>query len=556
MKSNYIRYIIFATIVVAGFSSCKQEDFLDRFPKDKINEQIYFKSEVDLKLYANQFYTALPVEFSNNDNNSDNMIPGNRNTFLSGIYVVPASGGGWDWGNIRSCNFFLKRYEKSEIPEAAKQKYAAEVRFFRALFYWQKVIQFGAVPILEQDLTENSPELFASQNTHKEVMDFVLKDLDFAVANLTEPSAENRLNKYAALALKARICLWEGTFRKYHGLADEHVFLQATADAAQTIINSNLYGLYSTGNPGQDYRNLFIQDDLSKNKEAILSRIYISNINTTNYTRAISAGNTGYSKDFVRSYLCKDGLPPALSPLYAGDDTPENEVKDRDPRYTQTIATPGYVMTQNPDGTQDKISIPRVGTSATTTGYQVIKGRSSDPAQSNANQETIDRFIFRYAEVLLNYAEAKAELGQLDQTVVDVSINKLRARAGMPNMVLANLVADPNTIFPGVSLPLQEIRRERRVELAGDGFRFNDLLRWKAGKLIERPETILGMKLTPAYKTNYPSSQVSGIALNADGYIRVYSNITNRLWYDKMYLYPLPIDQLTLNGNLKQNPGW
>jgi hypothetical protein len=556
MKTNHIIYLVFAAIVVAGFSSCKREDFLDRFPKDKFSEQTYFKSEVDLKLYANQFYPSLPIEFSNNDNNSDNMVPGNRNSFLSGTYVVPASGGGWDWSSIRSCNFFLKRYVKAEIPEAVKQKYAAEVRLFRALFYWQKVVQFGDVPILEQDLNENSPELFAPQNKHKEVMDFVLKDLDFAVANLPDPSTENRLNKYAALALKSRICLWEGTFRKYQGLGDEQLFLQAAADAALAVMNSNLYALYSTGNPNQDYKNIFIQDDLSKNKEAILSRIYITNINTTNYTRAISAGNTGYSKDFVRSYLCKDGLPTALSPLYGGDDTPENEAKDRDPRYAQTIAIPGYVMTQNTDGTQDKIITPRIGTAGTTTGYQVIKGRSSDPIQSNADQETIDRFIFRYAEVLLNYAEAKAELGQLDQAVVDASINKLRARVAMPNMVLANLVADPNTIFPTISLPLQEIRRERRVELAGDGFRLNDLLRWKAGKLIERPETILGMKLTAAYKANYPPSQVSSIVLDANGYIRVYSNITNRVWNDKMYLYPLPLDQLTLNKNLKQNPGW
>jgi len=557
MKSIQIKYTIIAALtIVIGFTSCKREGFLDRFPKDKFNDQTYFKSETDLKLFANQFYSALPVEFSTNDNASDNMAPNNRNAFLAGTYVVPANGGGWDWESIRACNFFLKRTATAELPEAVKQKYNAEIRFFRALFYWQKVVRFGDVPILETDLDEVSPELYAPKNPHKEVMDFVLKDLDYAIANLGDPTSENRVHKYAAHALKSRIALWEGTFRKYHGLGDEQVYLTAAAAAAEAVINAGLYDVYSTGKPNDDYRNLFIQDDLTKNKEAILASIYITNIATTGFTRTVSQSGSGFTKDFVRSYLCTDGLPYALSPLYKGEDTPAAEVENRDPRYAQTIATPGFVYTQNPDGSKLLINQPNIGTSATSTGYQPIKGRSSDPALFNANQDNIDRFIFRYAEVLLNFAEAKAELGQLDQAVVDQTINKLRARVGMPNLVIANLVADPNAIFPTLSLPLQEIRRERRVELAGDGFRFNDLLRWKAGKLLENPATITGMKLTPAYKALYPASQVANLPLDANGYIRVYTNINNWTWNDRMYLYPLPLDQLTLNTKLTQNPGW
>lgn len=542
-------------IIATAFSSCKKEDYLDRFPTDQFSEQTYFKSETDLKLYANQFYTSLPVEFSTNDAASDNMAPNNRSAFLAGTYAVPASGGGWTWSNIRACNYFLNRTATADIPASIKQRYEAEVRLFRALFYWQMVVRFGDVPILETDLNESSQELTAPRNTHKEAMDFVLKDLDFAVANLGEHTSENRVHKYAALALKSRISLWEGTFRKYHALGDEQPFLQAAANASLEIMNSNLYAIYSTGNPNVDYKNLFIQDDLTRNKEAIMARIYITNISTTDFTRGGASGN-GFTKDFVRSYLCKDGLPTSLSPLYAGEDTPEAEARNRDPRYIQTIATPGYVSTQNPDGSQVIIARPNIGTSETSTGYQDIKGRSSDPALFNANQDNIDRFIFRYAEVLLNYAEAKAELGQLDQSVIDLTINKLRARVGMPNMVLSTLVADPASTFPTLSVPIQEIRRERRVELAGDGFRFNDILRWKAGKLLENPAVILGMKLTPAYKATYPASQVANIPLNQDGYVRPYSNINNWTWNDRMYTYPLPLDQLALNKNLKQNPGW
>ncbi len=561
----YKKQFIYAAAIAAlvNVFSCKRDELLDRSPQDKLTEDVLFKTENDLKLYANQFYTSLPVEFSDQDSQSDNQVPNSINSFLAGTDQVPGSGGGWssgDWSNIRACNYFLRKNADPQLGQDIKNKYNAEVRFFRAMFYWDKVVRFGDVPIYETDLTENSPELYNPRDPHKKVMDFVLKDLDFAVANLPEATAENRVHKYAALALKSRIALWEGTFRKYHSLGDAEVFLQAAADASLQVINSGKYEIYSTGKPDADYNSLFIQEDLSKNKESILSRIYITNISTTNYSRGAGNGN-GYSKSLIESYLCKDGKPISVSPLYAGDDTPENEVKNRDPRYPQTIATPGFVITINENGSTAKLERPNIGTSATSTGYQVIKGRSSDVKLQNANQDNIDRFIFRYAEVLLNYAEAKAELGQLTQDVLDMSINKLRKRVGMPDMSLASLTADPNTPFPGISLPLQEIRRERRVELAGDGYRFRDLLRWRAGDLINNSKTITGMKLTDAYKSTYPkdangNSQVDNVLRDAQGYVRVYPNITARAWDNKMYLYPMPKDQLLLNKNFKQNPGW
>ncbi|MCT3896995.1 RagB/SusD family nutrient uptake outer membrane protein [Elizabethkingia anophelis] len=561
----YKKQLIYMAAIAAliNMSSCKRDELLDRAPQDKLTEDVLFKTENDLKLYVNQFYTSLPVEFSDQDSQSDNQVPNSINSFLAGTDQVPGSGGGWstgDWSGIRACNYFLRKNADPQLGQDIKNKYNAEVRFFRAMFYWDKVVRFGDVPIYETDLNETSPELYNPRDSHKKVMDFVLKDLDFAVANLAEPTAENRVHKYAALALKSRIALWEGTFRKYHSLGDAEVFLQAAADASLQIINSGKYDIYSTGKPDVDYNNLFIQEDLTKNKENILSRIYITNISTTNYSRGAGNGN-GYSKSLIESYLCKDGKPISVSPLYAGDDTPENEVKNRDPRYPQTIATPGFIITINENGSTTKLERPNIGTSATSTGYQVIKGRSSDVKLQNANQDNIDRFIFRYAEVLLNYAEAKAELGQLTQDILDISVNKLRKRVGMPDMSLASLTADPNTPFPGISLPLQEIRRERRVELAGDGYRFKDLLRWRAGELINNPKTIMGMKLTDAYKATYPKdangkSQVDNVLRDAQGYVRVYPNITARAWDNKMYLYPLPKDQLLLNKNFKQNPGW
>lgn len=553
---SYILCILFFGLALV---SCKRDEFLDRLPLDALSEPTFFKNENDLKLYSNRFYSSLPVQGPFGDNNSDNMVPANRNQFLAGLYVVPTTGGGWNWGNERACNYFLQRYERAEADQATKDKYAAEVRFFRAFFYWQKVKQFGDVPWLSTDLNENSPELYAARDPRKAVMDSVLADLNFAVQYLPEPNdAESgRLHKYAALALKSRICLWEGTFRRYHALGDDVVFLREAANASEAIINSGLYDIYSTNDPANDYYNLFIQEDLNNNREAILAKSYQQDVLMHNTSRQIGESGTGFSKNFARSFLSKDGLPVALSPLYQGDDSLAAEAANRDPRFSQIIATRGFVFTVNTDGSKDIISLPRIGTSVTSTGYQVAKFRSPDPAQINANQSTLDLFIFRYAEVLLNYAESKAELGEADQAILDISINELRKRVGMPDMEIAGLVKDPMSDFPALPVLLDEIRRERRIELAGEGFRFDDLLRWKAGNLIENPETILGIKLHPDVKAQYPPNQVSGIQVDENGYIRVYPNLTNRVWEDKMYFYPLPIQELSLNPELApQNPGW
>lgn len=567
MKTRYVLYISFLVLLAA---SCKREDFLDRFPQDAISEPTYFKNENDLMLYINRFYDYLPLQRSardiptdyESDANSDNYVPGAINTFLAGQYVVPPSGEGWataSWENIRGVNYFLQRYNRAQADQTIKNYYAGEARFFRALFYWEKVKMFGAVPWLTTDLTDTSSALlYGPRQPHKVVMDSVLSDLNFAVANTAEStnsSFTGRITKDVALALKARICLWEGTFRKYHALGDEQPFLAAAAEAAETIINTGRYQIYKTGNPGSDYYNLFIQEELKGNRESILARRYIRNVSMHNLTRDISNVWPALSKDFVRAFLMRDGKPTALSSLYMGDNTLDEEQMNRDPRFSQIIATRGFSFTNNADGSQDLMTLPRIP--SVVTGYAIIKNYSPDPLQWAQSQSTLDLFIFRYAETLLIYAEAKAELGEANQTVIDRTINEIRGRVGMANMVIADLVKDPASVFPALPVLLDEIRRERRIELVGEGFRFDDLLRWKAGNLIENPETILGMKLTPALRAQYPANQISNVQVNANNYIRVYPNITSRTWNDKMYLYPIPTDQLTLNpALLPQNPGW
>ena len=551
--------LIQSILVAVTLLTVSCNDYLDRFPKDSFSEPTFFKTENDLIYYANQFYGSLPVQRMDNDNNSDNMVPQNINTFLAGTYTVPGSGGGWasgDWANIRSCNYFLEHYSRAET--SFKERYAGEVRFFRALFYWYKVVNFGDVPLLLKALDDNSEELYGPREKREKVMDeVVLEDLKFAVANLPEKNqaAAGRLHKDAARALMSRICLWEGTYRKYRNIEGADTYLDACVKASEELMDAG-YDIYSTGNTDEDYRNLFIQKDLRSNPEAIFYRAYITDKNTHNYTRQASENNTGMSKDFVDSYLfLDDGKPIGLTSHPYDDSTPAKECEGRDPRYTQTIATPGFIMTL-PDLA---VNLPAIGTSRTSTGYWNIKGRSSDLAQFNADKSDLDLFIFRYAEVLLNYAEAKYELtGSLTIAELDKSINLIRDRVGMPHLT-TNPDADPNAVNYGYTVAplLYEIRRERRIELVGEGFRFNDIIRWKAGKLIEGVKTIRGMKLTDELRSQYADpSSLNNIAVDDDYYIIVYPSIaTTRKWNDKSYLYPLPTDEKD-RCHYEQNPGW
>lgn len=558
MKTKQIIYILlFAAI---AFASCKKDSFLNRTPLSDISPQNFFKNENDLQLYCNQYYSQLPVQtFVNADDNSDDKANASLNVFLAGTYTIPNTAPTspdltqvqWNFNYIRSYNFFLANYAKANISTDIKNIYVSETLFFRANDFWGKVKSFGDVPYINKYISDTSKSvLYGTRMPHKQVMDSVLKDINFAIDHLPVTAADGRLNKYAALALKARVCLWEGTYRKYFGVGDESIYLQQAADAAEQLMNSGKFGIYTTGNPGSDYYNLFIQDELKGNTEAIMPMRYITTILMNNYDRQLGEAGDGYSKNFARSFLCKDGLPTSLSPLYKGDDTPEDEASNRDPRYKQQIATRGFDFLNG-----DLITLPRIGTSVTSTGYQPIKGRSSSLAAWNAGQSTLDLFIFRYAEILLIEAEAKAELGLCTQAVLDQTINKLRDRVGMPHMMLASLVKDPKSDFPGLPVLIDEIRRERRIELGSEGFRFDDLHRWRAGSLINNPETTLGMKLTPALKAQYPAGQVGSIVVDNNNYIQIYPGIT-RTWNDKLYLYPIPTQELTLNPTLKQNPGW
>ena len=560
-------------------SSC--EDFLDKTPLDQITDQNYWKTTSDLELYVNQYYTQFPgftigsqnAGIFSIDNNSDNMIPAAFNTTLGGVSTLPSSGGGWSWTNIRSVNVFLDNYKNVASPLEDYNTYVGEAMFFKAYFYFNLLKTFGDVPWYAKPLQTNSEGLFDPRTPRHVVADSILSLLDNAITRLkvSDDVIPFRINKEVALLFKSRVALFEGTWEKYHagtafGAAENkaNVFLQQAVDAASELINMGTVGIYSTGNPAKDYVNLFNAADYAGISEVMLWKKFDRNLAMGHsvYLTTYNGHGTGLSKELVESYLATDGLPISLSGVYNGDANYITETVNRDPRLIQTIFMPGDEVTVRDGNVVRSFEKPDLAESSffiNTTGYQIEKGhRPVKYTDADFNDSDNASIIFRYAEVLLNYAEAKAELGTVTQEDLDMSVNKLRDRVSMPHMNLTDISSwnDPDWDFPTLTPAINEIRRERRVELASEGFRFDDLRRWKAHHLVVgvRP---LGAKFSPS---DYPELEVGkDIFINGDGYIDPYQKSLPSGWgFDpnRDYLSPIPTNELTLNSNLAQNPGW
>lgn len=569
---------ILMVLSVLTLAACKK-DFLDRQPLSDIAPGSFFNNEKDLTLYTNGFYAMLPGnEIYSNDLSSDNVEPAVIGDVVAGRTVVQtdAASAQWTWSDLRNVNYFLANHGKAAVSDSIKAHYAGIARFFRALFYFSKVQRFGDVPWYSQPLEANSPELFKGRDPRALIVDSIIADLDYAAANIKTAKNTSRITKWAVLAMKARVCLFEGTYRNYHlGKGSGDHLLQKSVDAAQQVMESGLYKLYSTNNPAVDYVNLF-SADVANADEYILARIYDRTLTKTHQANGQFLTSTlsapGLTKTLINSYLMSDGTPFSAQPDYATMPYWE-EVKNRDPRLTQTIRTPGY---------------KRINTTTTLvpdyanamTGYQCIKfvtGTDQDGNNSNSN----DLPIFRFAEVLLNYAEAKAELHQFSQAAADASVNLIRKRAGMPDMQVSALTVDPLLQAEyGIDDPIVlEVRRERRVELAMEGFRYQDLMRWKRGPL-------LAVAFEGAYfpgvgtydldgngkndlaivetKPATPDKTLQYFVLNPDralsdgdkGNLVIHPGTIKRFDELKHYLFPLPLTELLLNTNLDQNPGW
>ncbi|MGO3306816.1 MAG: RagB/SusD family nutrient uptake outer membrane protein, partial [Sphingobacterium sp.] len=484
---NYIIYGL-ACMTVFVFLSC-EKDFLDRPAEDQVEAEFFFNTPEDLEVATNNFYTILSTTgVYNDDASSDNIVPLIAGDRVRGNRIVPtASGtGGWNWSALRKINYFLENYQKVQ-DEAAKAKYGGIARFFRAYFYFDKVKRFGDVPWYNKVLNAGDEDLYKARDSRQLVMDSVMADIDFAIANIPAEKKLNRITKYTALILKARIGLYEGTFRKYHDIDGYEPFLAAAVAAADELMKSGAYTLFTTGGAAESYRTLFARDNQDVT-ETILAADFERGIETHNLAYLMTsptAGSWGLTKDLVNSYLMANGTRFTAIPGFQSKGYLE-EMQNRDPRLIQTTAGPDFTVL-------GQSSSEPVSLNLTTTGYRVIKAL---PAREQWSSGHFDIILFRYAEALLIFAEAKAELGDLNQDDINRSINLLRNRVGMPSLNIAEANAQPDSyqesLYPNVDQGankgvILEIRRERRVEMFNEGLRWDDLMRWKEGKKLEQP---------------------------------------------------------------------
>jgi starch-binding outer membrane protein, SusD/RagB family len=575
-----MKKIISALAITLGLVSCD----LDQLPQDAISPETFFNTENDLILYTNSFYNMMPTAEDVYNEDVDNVVKNSLRDELQGTRVVPTSGGGWSWGSLRNINYFLANSRKCTDAKAVA-KYNGLARFFRAYFYFGMVKRFGDVPWYSHTIElKDSDMLTKKRDPRTMVMDSVMADINYAIANLDASRQVSTITKWTALALKSRMALYEGTFRKYHpefNLPDSEKFLDACISASEDLAKNSGYTIYKA-TPQTAYLKLFSADNAIAD-EIILARDFSDELqvyhNLNYYTMTASYGKPGLEKRLVNSYLMADGT--RFTDI-KGYETMQfyDEVQKRDPRLSQTIRTPGY--------TRIGESTPLVQEfGATVTGYQLIKFVSA-PKWDTFSKDITDMPIFRYAEVLLNLAEAKAEKGTLTQADLDLSIKPIRDRVGMPNIDLTAANANPDPYLAlqytkvngknaGVIL---EIRRERRIELVMENFfRWDDIIRWKEG--LQLTKTYKGMYFPGPGSYDFDKNGKIDLVIyegtkpvadgaqllklgseillengNKGGNIVVNGHITKKWDETRDYLYPIPTQELLLNTNLTQNPNW
>lgn len=588
---TYYAWILPALLCLAG---CTE---LDQVPESTGSKNAVFGSEKGLELYAVSFYDNLPS--ASDLHQSDAMADYSARTqvpdFLREGAYGPRQSSGWSWTALRNINYFIDNNTNPAIPADVRKHYNGIARFFRAWFYYDKVKRFGDVPWINKPMDVTDENLFHGRDPRTLVMDSVLADLNYACENIrtTNDNTRSLITKYVAYGFKSRVCLFEGTYRKYQtsynlaGTSDK--WLTEAAEAADKVMKEGGFSLNETGGPEKSYRQLFI------NKTPVTAEIMLAAVadpalsvfNDANWwwTSATYGARVSLIRTFVNTYLNIDGTPFTARSGYETLPFME-EVKGRDKRLQQTIRVGNYTRING--GTVEPA--PPVF-SYTYTGYMPIKWSLDDTFYDGGSRNDNSISMMRYAEILLNYAEAKAELKTLTDADWAKTVGALRKRAG----ITGGLTAKPTAIdpylqanyFPGITdVSLLEIRRERGIELVFEGFRFSDIIRWKRGELMEQTWNGLyvpaldkpldlnedGKNDVVFYKVK-PAAQLPGLTyINVAETVNGVPNpqrlkndtygeltwLTNipRKWNEKYYLYPIPETDRLLNPALGQNPGW
>lgn len=549
-----LRLSLYIFCMASLVASCNK--MIDRFPESEFSDADFWNTETDLINAANRLYQQLDAAWI--DNRADDAVnQGGPNAISNGNRSIPNTSGDWNdrYDEIFTANNIIEKAGKAQVSQAVLNRYLGEARFFRAYAYANLVKKYGDVPLVLKTLDIDDPDLYMGRTPRQEVVAAIYEDLDFAALWLPKnnalPAAQyGRVTQSAALALKARVALFEGTHAKFHNTGvnwQQH--LQLAIDASQKVMNEG-HVLFA------NYGNLFLEaGEGPGNKENIFVKVYgVSNTNLIlghNNSRDLENGRMAPTRNLLRQYLYADGLPAfdtdntassTISPLFVdeADEASYNTILDnRDPRMAFTVFRAGDQAYQGP-------WVPKTSLGSRS-AYAAKKGFSKTDQTIN-NAATLDRILIRYAEVLLSFAEAKFELnGSISDADLDKTINALRDRVGF-GVDLTNAFVSANNLDMR-----EEIRRERTVELALEGFRYDDLIRWKTAEDV-LPQELLGAKFIAS---EWVGTNGNSLNLNADNVLIVEPASTRQFLAGRDYLYPVPINEITLSGgSIVQNPNW
>ena len=607
MNRKYITPIIMAAVLLF-LSSCTK-DLLDRPPLNAPNDDGYWKTEDDLRLYMNNytsiFFQGYNTSYSTNyalfrgylfsddvaNNGTQEQFENNTPNDVGGSgWRAQYAGPGWNFSYVTAFNIMLDRLEnrmKDVLTEEQYNHWEGIGRFYRAMEYSRLMASFGDVPYIDQVFSETDEKIqYQPRTPRKEVLNKVMEDYRFAMKNVRENDGDQYVNRKVVAAIVARWMLFEGTWFKYHYNDPETAkkALSFAVEAAEYLINSGNYEI------GSDFRSIFGSQDLKGNKEVVFYRHYDASQKVTHcvasYNNTSESQGSAANLMLAKSFICNDGK------VYQNSSVPGAQKLDlqsmrrtRDPRFEA-------MFYHKPLG--------NAATLLYTVKFIDRKGPENntlDIYKSMTN--TNDAPVLRYAEVLLNWLEAKAELATMGgapvtQADIDKAINSLRDRpldaeavaAGVKKtayLKLSDLPNDPDR-DPSVSPLLWEIRRERRMELAFEHSRLLDLKRWKKIEYMDTrkyPDLMYGLwidvpKEFPTYLEKLDDRTVKTLRVRkADGTIVKYDgkNAADMVGFyqtqnaehrepftDRVYLAPIGIKQIQQykehNVDLKQNPGW
>jgi hypothetical protein len=567
--------LFFFSLLLCCLMSCKKN--LDLIPESQLADANFWQTTSDLSQACNYLYTYLgglstsdptgnPTPLQ--DNYSDKTFGARSVGFGDGSSVAPATSNEWTnyYRLIRASNNILEKSVTVSGDAATIKRYLGEAKFFRGMAYFELVKRFGDVPYINKTLTTNDSLLYSARTQRQIVIDSIYADLDYAAANCPQPDAlpaaeYGRITRSAALGFKSRVALFEGTWDKFRGITTANANLQAAIDASNLVMTEGKHSLYTSqgsdsyyyefqydgganGNPIQSIPGPQVNYTYATNKENMLIRLYgqnqSNNISSHSFGRSyLDQANIAPTRVMMDSYLYKDGLPQGKSAFDSSNNQTSSltEFENRDPRMTMSIYNK-TLITPSVGGL-----IPYVpGITYRYRKYWIVSDWAANVSFVNFN-------ILRYAEVLLNNAEAKFELsGSISDADLNATINKIRNRASGGDISKLPLLTNAFVTANGLNMQT-EIRRERSVELAFEGLAYWDLLRWKTAETA-LPQVMLGRKY-------FASENPGGTTPNLlNGYVVLEAASFRKFNPAKDYLWALPTKELALSSKLVQNPNW